>query len=145
MRVVLPSTGRVSWLLVDEDFVVHPECRGFVLALMALDRSTETVRAYVPRVGRFLNWCNASGVEWRRVGLADLARFKFHLEHTKTARGARSSGKSVNAVLIAVTEFLRFCARQVSGSSSIRAMSPWWRTRKSPNPNARKAASACSI
>lgn len=110
MRVVLPSTGRVSWLLVDEDFVVHPECRGFVLGLMALDRSTETVRAYVPRVGRFLNWCDSSGVEWRRAGLADLARFKFHLEHSKTARGARLSGKSVNAVLIAVVEFLRFCA-----------------------------------
>lgn len=110
VRVVLPSTGRRSWLLVDEAFVVQPECRDFVVGLMALDRSTETVRAYVPRVGRFLNWCASSGVAWRRVSLADLARFKFHLEQTKTLRGTRLSGKSVNAVLIAVVEFLRFCA-----------------------------------
>lgn len=110
VRVVLPATGRVSWLLLGEDFEVQPECREFVVGLMALDRSTETVRAYVPRVGRFLNWCVASGVEWRRVGLADLARFKFHLEQTETVRGTRLSGKSVNAVLIAVVEFLRFCA-----------------------------------
>ena len=122
MRVELPATGRRSWLLVDEAFAVQPECRDFVLGLMGLERSTETVRAYVPRVGRFLNWCESSGVVWRRVSLADLARFKFHVEQSKTVRGTRLSGKSVNAVLIAVVEFLRFCAAHGHVEAGC-----WWR------------------
>ena len=98
------------WLLVDDAFEVHLEAREFVLWMLASDFATETIRAYVPRVGHFLNFCSASGVEWRRVRLNDLTRFKFLLEESPDRRGRRRTGKSVNAVLIAASTFLRFCA-----------------------------------
>ena len=109
VRVALPGTGGRSWVLVDEAFVMHPECRAFVVWMLARSRSTETVRAYVPRVGRYLNWCESTGAAWREVRLNDLARFKFSLEQASTRSGRAPTGKTVNAVLIAVATFLRFC------------------------------------
>lgn len=110
VKAVLPTSERTVWLLVDEVFEVHPEGREFVLWMLARNFSTETIRAYVPRVGRLLTWCEDNGVEWRRVRLGDLTRFKFFLEESPDRRGARRSGKAVNAVLIAAVTFLRFCA-----------------------------------
>ena len=96
-------------MLVDDAFVMHAECRAFVVWMLARSRSTETVRAYVPRVGRYLNWCEQTGAAWRDVRLNDLTRFKFSLEQTATRSGRAPTGKTVNAVLIAVATFLRFC------------------------------------
>lgn len=96
-------------MLVDDAFVMHPECRAFVVWMLARSRSTETVRAYVPRVGRYLNWCEETGAAWGDVRLNDLARFKFSLEQATTRTGRTPTGKTVNAVLIAVATFLRFC------------------------------------
>ncbi len=111
-KAVSPVHTQVTWLLVDEDtFVPHPEGRAFSLFLRGAGRSPETMRAYLPRVGRFLNWCATAGVDWRTVGLLDLARFKTTLETTPIhADGRRRTGKSVNAVLTSVCEYLRFCA-----------------------------------
>ncbi|MBY8861228.1 tyrosine-type recombinase/integrase [Nocardia sp. CA2R105] len=58
----------------------------------------------------FLNWAGALCLDWHRVRIGELARFKFTVEQTPTVHGRLRVGKSVNAVLIAVCEFLRFCA-----------------------------------
>lgn len=108
-RAVSERSGVVTWLLVDRDgLVAHPEARLFAVHLSA--KSTATQRAYVPRVGRFLNWCETVGVDWRRANLGDLTRFKVHVESAVTQRQVVPSGKTVNATLPAVSEFLRFCA-----------------------------------
>lgn len=111
-KAVSPIHPQVTWLLVDEEtFALHPEGRAFSLFLRGAGRSPETMRAYIPRVARFLNWCAATGVDWRTVGLPDLARFKLTLETSPIGgEGRRRTGKSVNAVLTAVCEYLRFCA-----------------------------------
>jgi len=67
--------------------------------------------AYAGRVALFLGWCQAQGVDWRRIGLPDMARFKRWLEVCPGRGGRSRSGSTVNAVLAAVCEFLRFCAR----------------------------------
>jgi hypothetical protein len=62
-------------------------------------------------VALFLGRCQVQGVDWRRIGLPDLARFKRWLEVCPGRGGRVGSGSTVNAVLTAVCEFLRFCAR----------------------------------
>ncbi|MFD6400643.1 tyrosine-type recombinase/integrase [Nocardia sp. NPDC060249] len=110
-KVVSPTTGRVSWVIVDEESC-RPvaEVAEWVLFLHGAGRSPNTVRAYVPRVCWFLNWASGLGLDWRTVRVGDLARFKFTVEQTPKIHGGTRAGKSVNAVLIAVCEFLRFCA-----------------------------------
>jgi integrase/recombinase XerD len=110
-KAVSPTTGEVTWLLVDEEtYRPHPEAREFALYLRGAGRSPQTQRAYIPRIGRFLNWCQGRGTDWKAAALGDMTRFKFHVERTATRRGQPPSGKTVNAVLTAVCEFLRFCA-----------------------------------
>src|ERR1035438_5659055 len=51
------------------------------------------------------------GVAGHTIGLPDLARFKHFLEMSPIEQGRYRSGATVNAILTAVCEFLRFCAR----------------------------------
>lgn len=112
-KAVSPTTGEVAWLLVDEEtYRPHPEAREFSLYLRGAGRSPQTQRAYIPRIGRFLNWSAGRGTDWKTVGLGDMTRFKFHVERTPNRQGQLPSGKTVNAVLTAVCEFIRFCAVQ---------------------------------
>ncbi|MFF3454800.1 tyrosine-type recombinase/integrase [Streptomyces sp. NPDC002730] len=112
-KAISPSSGEVTWLLVDEEtYRPHPEAREFALYLRGAGRSPQTQRAYIPRVGRFLTWCAERGIDWKTAGLGVMSRFKFHVEQMPTRRGQLPSGKTVNATLTAVCEFLRFCASQ---------------------------------
>ncbi|MEU6882169.1 tyrosine-type recombinase/integrase [Streptomyces sp. NPDC046712] len=113
-RAVSPSTGTVTMVLVhDQTFEIHEEARDYSLSLQARGRSPHTQRSYLPRISRYLNWCAGRGTDWRAVSLGDLARYKFHVEQTPDRRSRRlPTGKTVNAHLTSVCEFLRFCAAQ---------------------------------
>lgn len=65
----------------------------------------------MPRLGRFLNWASSRGLDWRRATVLDLAGFKQRLELIEVGgTGRRVTGKTINAYLVAVVEFYRFCA-----------------------------------
>ena len=110
-RAVSPRDGGVWWVVLDSELVVHREASAFLACLQGADRSPHTVRAYAGRTALFLGWCATVGVDWRRVELAELARFKHWLEVTPARAGRARSGATVNAILTAVCELLRFCAR----------------------------------
>jgi integrase/recombinase XerD len=110
-RAVSPRDGGVWWVVLDAELVVHREASAFLACLQGADRSPHTVRAYAGRAALFLGWCAAAGVDWRRVELAELARFKHWLEVTPARAGRARSGATVNAILTAVCELLRFCVR----------------------------------
>ena len=114
-KAVSPTTGEATWLLVDEEtYAPHPEAREFSLYLRGAGRSTaDTARVHpqnrpLPQLVR-----TERGTGWRTVRLGDMSLFKFHLERdTRPQYGRLPSGKTVNATLTAVCEFLRFCAVQ---------------------------------
>jgi len=66
----------------------------------------------VPKVARFLTWCSASGLDWRRLTFPDLSRYKRCIELEPTTAGRRRDGKTVNLYLGAMTEFLRYAAME---------------------------------
>ncbi|MGH3629315.1 MAG: tyrosine-type recombinase/integrase, partial [Sciscionella sp.] len=110
-RAVSPGDGGVWWVVLDAELGVHREASAFLASLQGADRSPHTIRAYAGRAALFLGWCQASGVDWRRIELAELARFKHWVEVVPTRAGRVRSGTTVNAILTAVCELLRFCAR----------------------------------
>jgi integrase/recombinase XerD len=93
------------------DLVRHREASDFLRCLDGAGRSPHTIRAYAGRVAAFLSWCQACGIDWATIGLVDLAGFKHWLEVTPYGDGRARSGSTVNAILTAVCEFLRFAAR----------------------------------
>jgi integrase/recombinase XerD len=110
-RAVSPLDGSELWVVLDPELVPHREASDFLRALHGAGRSPHTIRVYAGRVASFLGWCAGQGVDWSSVSLADLARFKHYTEATPGRGGRLRSGTTVNAVLTAVCEFLRFCAR----------------------------------
>jgi len=110
-RAVSPLDGSELWVVVDAALVPHRQASSFLRCLQGASRSPHTVRAYAGRVAAFLGWCEAEGVDWRSINLVDLARFKHWLEASPRRGGRLRSGSTVNAVLSAVCELLRFCAR----------------------------------
>jgi hypothetical protein len=67
-------------------------------------------------------------VDWRCVRLSELTRFKHWMEVSPTRTGRARSGSTVNAILTAVCEFLRFCARTGSIEAAVaeRLSEPRW-------------------
>ena len=110
-RAVSPLDGSEFWVVLDAELVAHQEASAFLRCLHGASRSPHTIRAYAGRAALFLGWCSAQGVDWRRVELAELARFKHWVEVMPGRSGRVRSGSTVNAILTAVCELLRFCAR----------------------------------
>lgn len=118
-RAVLPSDDATAWVVVDEGYGLHVEACAFLAGLRGLDRSVNTERAYAGRVALFLSWCAAEGLDWAVPRLDHLVRFKRWLvveplpprgRGGAAPRRYRSPG-TADAILGAVCEFLRFCAR----------------------------------
>jgi len=99
------------WVVLDPELVRHREASDFLRCLHGAGRSPHTIRAYAGRASVFLGWCQREGIDWATIGLVDLARFKHWVEVTPHQGGRPRSGSTVNAILTAVCEFLRFCAR----------------------------------
>lgn len=110
-KAIRPVDGKITWLVLDEDLYPHAEVTQFALYLDGGGASLNTVRAYVPRIASFLNWCHRQGVGWANISLPQLILYKRTLEAEPTPAGRPRTGKTVNAHITAIVEFLRFCAR----------------------------------
>jgi integrase len=127
-RAVSPLDGRELWVVLDAELVAHREASAFLRSLEGADRSVHTIRAYAGRVALFLGWCASQGVDWTGIGLPELARFKHWVEVTPTRAGRARSGSTINAILTAVCEYLRFCARTglIDAAVAERLSEPRW-------------------
>lgn len=127
-RAVSPLDGSEFWVVLDAELVAHQEASAFLRCLQGASRSPHTVRAYAGRAALFLGWCSAQGVDWRCVELAELARFKHWVEVIPARSGRVRSGSTVNAILTAVCELLRFCARTglIEAAVAERLTEPRW-------------------
>ena len=127
-RAVSPVDGSESWVVLDPDLIPHREASEFLRSLLGAGRSPHTVRAYAGRAAVFLGWCAAQGVDWRWITLPELAGFKHWVEVSPARTGRARSGSTVNAVLTAVCECLRFCARTglIESAVAERLSEPRW-------------------
>lgn len=111
-RVQLPS-GERYWTVVDSAYRVVAEADEWLLHVrLGRDCAESTTEAYARSLGLFLQWCSATGQEWREAPYG-LGRFVYWLQRydpdvpacsqVRIVRGSRR----VNAVLAAVREFFK--------------------------------------
>lgn len=128
-RTVSPMDGRVGWTVVDDHYVEHPGAAEWLRVLVdAEGRSVGTARTYAGRLALYLTWAAASRVDHSAPGIDELAAFARWLEHTPSRKhrpgrsrrrvpdqniavlGAARSAGTVDGILAAVVEFVRFAA-----------------------------------
>lgn len=97
------QAGMDVWLALDsETLAIEPHVMEYALHLTGNGSAENTIKAYIGRVTRFLNWAHAAGVDWKTISLAQLARFKWSVQ------GDAASPRTVDGALTAVIGFLRY-------------------------------------
>ena len=95
--------GRDVWLTLDADtLAIEPHVMEYALHLTGNGSAENTIKAYIGRVTRFLNWAHQVGVDWKTISLAQLARFKWSVQ------GEAASPRTVDGIPTAVIGFLRY-------------------------------------
>ncbi len=116
-KAQLPGViGALAWVVVDELFRLHVEASTYLDSLRGRHCSWNTERNYASRIALYLTWCDERGLDWSDPGFENLVRFRDWLVSTPLPpRGKKPSTTvrfrkdgSADAVLITMTEFLRF-------------------------------------
>lgn len=113
----MPGSERSFWLVVGDDFLPIEPIRRFLDYLDDLERSPNTVRAYAYHLKLFWEYIQAHDLDWREVGLSELAAFVAWLRRgsgrvvSLEEQQARRSESTINAILSAVYAFREFHRR----------------------------------
>ena len=128
-RTVSPLDGRIGWTVVDDDYVEQSEASTWLRALLdAQGRSVGTAQTYAGRLALYLTWAASTGVDPLAPQVDQLAVFARWLERTPSRKhrpgrqrrrvadprvvafGPARSPATVEGILAAVVEFVRFAA-----------------------------------
>jgi site-specific recombinase XerD len=128
-RTESPVDGRVGWTVVDDAYVEHDRAAAWLRALLDADgRSVGTARTYAGRLSLYLTWASSVGVDSVAPQVEELAAFARWLERTPSRKhrpgkerrravqptvvvlGTARSAATVEGILAAVVEFVRFGA-----------------------------------
>lgn len=127
-RIVSPVDGRVGWTIVDDRYIEHELAAIWLRTLLdAQGRSVGTARTYAGRLALYLTWALAAGVDPAAPTVDQLGAFARWLERTPSRKhrpgglrrrsaesivvlGAARSPGTIEGVLAAVVEFVRFGA-----------------------------------
>lgn len=145
-RTVSPLDGRVGWTVVDDAYMEHDRAATWLRVLLdAQGRSVGTARAYAGRLALYLTWAADTGVDPVAPEVDELAAFARWLERSPSRKhrpgrarrrsedprvlvlGSARSAATVEGILAAVVEFVRFsasrgwCDQAVADKLSFRA------------------------
>jgi integrase/recombinase XerD len=126
-RAISPHDRSTQFVIVDEHFEIHREASAYLAWLRALDRSSNTERAYAGRLARFLTFCESMRLNWRDLSVDDLSSYLKSIAAEPIRARSRApelpsrfpTNKTANAHITAVCEFLRFGATRNWINSSI--------------------------
>ncbi len=109
--------GEITHLVLDREWRVVLAVEAYLEHLRQEKYSPNTVRAYAQGLASWWSMLEEQALDWTRVGVSDLVRFRRDFSgklHARGAAGSRSSGQpsssSVDQALTAVLSFYRYHA-----------------------------------
>jgi len=121
-RVLMPGSGDQSWTVLDDEFRPLEPVERFLAYLASIERSPNTVKAYAHDLKDWFTYLDRRGLDWREVGVEDVASFVGWLRLPPAGRTGQvavlasvahhCSASSVNRKLAALTSFCEFHARR---------------------------------
>jgi integrase len=116
-RLVLPSTGAVSWTVIGDDGLPIGAADSFLVYLDARELSPNTVRTYAHGLALFFRFLDEAGLDWPAVRLVDLAEFIGWLRRPAPnvivldAAASVRRPRTVNKILASVSSFYDYQVR----------------------------------
>jgi integrase/recombinase XerD len=117
-RIVLPYSGRITWIVLDDGFSPVEPIQDFLAYLNNIERSPNTVRAYAYHLKLFWEYIQAGKLDWMTVGFRELADFIGWLRDPQSIdviqiheRVSKRTESTINAILAAVAMFYDYHRR----------------------------------
>lgn len=66
-KVRVPDSGRVTWLVLDDNYLPIEPIRVYLRYLESIERSPNTVHTYASHLKLFWEFLKDSGVDWKQV------------------------------------------------------------------------------
>jgi site-specific recombinase XerC len=132
-RILMPSSGAVSWTVVGEDLLPVAPVEAFLAYLAAVERSPLTVRTYAHDLAVYFRFLVDQGVDWREASLDLLSGYIFWLRRPAPnvvvldVEESRRSPRTVNRMLGAVASFYDYQARCGVGVAVAAQLTVWRR------------------
>jgi len=131
-RLMMPTDGRRSWTVIDDDGIPLEAVESYLGYLAAIERSPNTVRAYATSLKFWFEFCARRSIAWHDAKVEDVARFVADLRAPSTnvivlhASASARAPATVNRHLGAVFSFYDYQAR--SGVALAAGLADWRRS-----------------
>ncbi len=116
-RVRIPDSDKVTWLVLDDDYLPVQSIQGYLRYLGNLERSPNTIRAYAGHLKLYWEFLRDLDHNWVEVTLENLADFIYWLRSPDPravsiqVQEAKRTEKTINVILAAVCGFYEFQER----------------------------------
>lgn len=116
-RVRVPDGDRITWVVLDDNYLSVQPIQSYLRYLESLERSPNTIHAYAGHLKLFWEFLRDSHLDWREVTLENLAEFIHWLRSPNPnvvsiqAVESKRTEKTINAILTAVCGFYEFQER----------------------------------
>ncbi|MBW4571703.1 MAG: site-specific integrase [Tolypothrix carrinoi HA7290-LM1] len=113
-KIRTPYSDRVSWLVLDEDYLPIEPIQRYLRYLESIERSPNTIRAYAGHLKLFWEFLASSGFDWKDISLDQLADFIHWLRKPEPKvisiqpLTAKRTERTVNTIISAVCSFYDF-------------------------------------
>ncbi len=116
-RVRIPDSDRVTWLVLDDNYLPVQPIQSYLRYLENIERSPNTVHAYAGHLKLYWEFLQDFHLNWAEVTLENLADFIHWLRSPEPRvasiqpKQAKRTEKTINAILTAVCGFYEFQER----------------------------------
>ena len=113
-RIRIPHTERVTWLVLDDNYLSIQPIQSYLQYLESIERSPNTVRAYAGHLKLFWEFLKDGRIDWKDISLEKLANFiqwlrspQLKVISTQSQESLRTE-RTINTILSAVCNFYDF-------------------------------------
>ena len=119
-RVRVPNSNRVTWLVLDDNYLSVQPIQSYLRYLESIERSPNTIQAYARHLKLFWEFLTNFAVDWKDISLEKLADFVTWLRRPEPKvvaiqpQESKRTERTINTILSAVCSFYDFQYRMGS-------------------------------
>lgn len=113
-RVRIPDSDRMTWLVLDDNYLSIQPIQSYLQYLESIERSPNTIQAYAGHLKLFWEFLRDSKADWKNISFSKLANFIHWLRSPNPrvvsiqSQEAKRTEQTVNTILSVVCSFYDF-------------------------------------